>query len=637
MNICGMRLDEEVSRSACCCSGTAKAWGPNCEQCPDKGTEEHKMVCPGGYGFKPNPETAILEDINECEEMENMCKNGRCSNTFGSFMCTCEDGFELDSSHMMCVDVNECKQNPSICGTGNCVNLAGSYECDCPPDYMVSQDGRECIDMRKERCYMKFADNSCSQPMTQPQTRMVCCCSMGAAWGVGCEECPADGSQEYRRLCGQAGPGMMVDPMTGTRTEINACELMPGACQHGSCVNTVGSFRCECNNGYEFDEDSHQCVDLNECLQSPCSGNSECVNIPGSYTCKCPEGYKLGPTGRDCRDIDECSEIQGMCDNGECRNLAGSFQCTCKEGFTLTSARDSCVDTDECWNNPGICGNGTCHNHVGGYTCKCNPGFKLAAGQVCEDVDECRIDYNLCRHGRCRNTPGSFSCECADGFQLSADGRTCEDKNECEDPNFCPPPGACDNVMGSSVCTCPVGFKLDAQGAVCLDVNECVEDKTFCVDGFCRNRDGGADCSCQDGWSLDASGRQCLDQRQGRCFDQYRNVFTIQIFYSFSVLKSIHNVFLFLAKFSLSRSLSQTPFLLLFYLFFFLLFFVSIIILSTNLNKFTVIQHNHPCCTIILLYCKLSLVEQAGHMSSAAARRPHPQIMLLHHGPSMGG
>jgi hypothetical protein len=45
----------------------------------------------------------LLEDINECEEYENLCQNGHCTNTFGSFMCSCNDGFRLDDSNALCI------------------------------------------------------------------------------------------------------------------------------------------------------------------------------------------------------------------------------------------------------------------------------------------------------------------------------------------------------------------------------------------------------------------------------------------------------------------------------------------------------------------------------------------------------
>ena len=65
---------------------------------------------------------------------------------------------------------------------------------------------------------------------------------------------------EYRELCGSSAPGLFVDPMTGLKEEINECVMMPGMCKHGTCVNTPGSFHCECNRGYRYDEASHTCI-----------------------------------------------------------------------------------------------------------------------------------------------------------------------------------------------------------------------------------------------------------------------------------------------------------------------------------------------------------------------------------------
>ena len=53
---------------------------------------------------------------------------------------------------------------------------------------------------------------------------------------------------------------MFVDQMTGLKEEINECIMMPGMCKHGTCVNTLGSFHCECDRGYNYDEASHSCL-----------------------------------------------------------------------------------------------------------------------------------------------------------------------------------------------------------------------------------------------------------------------------------------------------------------------------------------------------------------------------------------
>ncbi len=108
-------------------------------------------------------------------------------------------------------------------------------------------------------------------------------------------------------------------------------------CQHGTCVNTVGSFTCLCSTGYVYDDASHQCIDDNECLTAVCAANARCVNTPGSYRCECPPGYRPGdpdPARRSagCLDVDECTERRNVCQRGTCRNVAGGFQCVCQEG-----------------------------------------------------------------------------------------------------------------------------------------------------------------------------------------------------------------------------------------------------------------------------------------------------------------
>lgn len=239
-------------------------------------------------------------------------------------------------------------------------------------------------------------------------------------------------TDEYYTLCGQR-PGQIINPMTNETEEIDECALMPTMCSHGTCMNTIGSFECQCNRGYIYDINSHQCIDENECnkVPSPCQGNAQCINLPGYFECRCPDGYKHGLTLRDCIDIDECNERQNICQNGLCKNLQGSFQCVCHPGYLLTPSRDTCLDVDECVRHPNICNNGTCVNQVGTYKCHCHPGFKLSPNNDCVDVDECHMMPFLCRNGRCRNTIGSFKCECATGYILSADGQHCRDIDEC--------------------------------------------------------------------------------------------------------------------------------------------------------------------------------------------------------------
>jgi len=42
-------------------------------------------------------------DVNECIIFEDVCKNGRCVNTDGSFRCVCLPGYTLDNTGTQCV------------------------------------------------------------------------------------------------------------------------------------------------------------------------------------------------------------------------------------------------------------------------------------------------------------------------------------------------------------------------------------------------------------------------------------------------------------------------------------------------------------------------------------------------------
>ena len=41
-------------------------------------------------------------------------------------------------------------------------------------------------------------------------------------------------------------------------TDIDECAEVNGGCQH-TCVNTEGSFLCDCDDGYELDSDGLGC------------------------------------------------------------------------------------------------------------------------------------------------------------------------------------------------------------------------------------------------------------------------------------------------------------------------------------------------------------------------------------------
>ncbi|CAO2587153.1 Fbln5, partial [Lemmus lemmus] len=85
-------------------------------------------------------------DVNECET-ENPCVQ-TCVNTYGSFICRCDPGYELEEDGIHCSDMDECSFSEFLC-QHECVNQPGSYFCSCPPGYVLLDDNRSCQDINE--------------------------------------------------------------------------------------------------------------------------------------------------------------------------------------------------------------------------------------------------------------------------------------------------------------------------------------------------------------------------------------------------------------------------------------------------------------------------------------------------------
>ncbi|XP_052610644.1 fibrillin-3 isoform X2 [Peromyscus californicus insignis] len=630
---CSEEIGAGVSRASCCCS-LGQAWGRPCKPCPIGNTSEYRTLCPGGKGFRPNPITVIMEDINECQELPRLCQGGNCTNTFGtfqcecplgyslsedtctcedidecttlvgqvcqlgqclntagSFHCLCQDGFELTADRKDCMDINECLslpgtclpgtcqnsegsfqctcptgfqvqsghcidtdeclEEPSLCFLGTCTNSPGTFQCLCPPGFVLSDSGHYCFDTRQSFCFTQFEAGKCSVPKAFNTTKTQCCCSKNPTkgWGDPCELCPQSDSVTFRELC-PFGHGADPGP-DDSRKDVDECAENPGICTGGLCVNTDGSFHCECPLGYSLDFSSITCVDIDECTLNPLLCAFRCHNTEGSYLCTCPAGYALRKDGTMCQDVDECADGSQDCHTRGmlCKNLIGTYICICLPGMQPQPSGEDCTDEDECQAQSSLCAHGRCINTVGSFQCDCDEGFHPSSTLTeCHDIRRglcfsevlqamCQswsssgeaVPRAMCCCGGGRGwgphcelcpLPGTSAHRklCPHGKGYSTEG---QDVDECHMFADLCPHGECINSIGSFHCDCQAGYTPDATATACMDVDECSQDPRPCS-FLCKNTEGTFLCACPRGYLLEEDLRTCKDldectSRQHNC------------------------------------------------------------------------------------------------------------------------
>ena len=94
-----------------------------------------KCTCLAGYKMNGSR----CQNVNECEITPRICpmNNSTCNDTDGGFLCLCLLGF----TGAQCEDIDECLQN--LCQTNaDCTNSLGSFSCHCQAGFI--ENGRDC-------------------------------------------------------------------------------------------------------------------------------------------------------------------------------------------------------------------------------------------------------------------------------------------------------------------------------------------------------------------------------------------------------------------------------------------------------------------------------------------------------------
>uniref|UniRef100_A0A8C7Y8W6 Latent transforming growth factor beta binding protein 2 n=1 Tax=Oryzias sinensis TaxID=183150 RepID=A0A8C7Y8W6_9TELE len=463
---CSLPLANHLTKQICCCSRVGKAWGHGCDRCPLPGSDHFKEICPAGHGYTYS-RSDVQISVRQLEDDELQSTGVSLEEQYPQFPSSQPSllfpsepqhpsypqtpqapqypdyhnmpqipHHPLSPQHPSYSENEECSSTPSICGRGKCISVQTGYTCLCDPGFKLSALRTNCIGKFSRKLFL-FATSIYLQSLV------------------------------FFYLA-----------------DINECS-MPNKCQNGNCVNTEGSYTCECNSGFAKSW-RDQCEDLDECKDPSSCPRGICINTLGSFQCQaCSPGLRL--SNERCVDVDECV-LPEVCNHGLCVNLDGTHKCTCNHGYQVTPDRKSCEDVNECATG-NACPVGICINTAGSYTCQnCRPGFGPSAdGLRCEgkkitvilvdwddfwffasdddlrltfsfffsDINECQTP-DVCQTGVCTNTEGSFSCmTCAPGFTVTPNGLSCEDVNECETSSALCGEALCENYDGSFLCICP--------------------------------------------------------------------------------------------------------------------------------------------------------------------------------------
>ncbi|XP_047739052.1 fibrillin-1 [Hyalella azteca] len=421
---------------------------------------------------------------------ENECKYrpcdvfASCTNTLGSYFCTCFPGYTGDGA--TCQDIDEC-QDPAVAGrcvdNAWCCNLPAHYTCKCNDGY--TGDG-----------YVQCADiNECLNPAA---------CGLNAI----CTNNPGN----YTCSC---PPGYIGNPYTGC-ADMDECSRL-GACGPGAlCTNIIGGHQCVCPSGLEGDPySSIGCIDINECASSPCAAGARCADGRSNYTCACPPGFVGNPYNKfsSCRDVDECQDPQSdVTADAEVESTAQLIRTAQSLIEGSGSEENPAIDdqiTPTNWSYP--CGtNALCHNVPGSFKCQCPRGYSGNAQSICYDINECGRPGVCGANAQCINTEGSHKCVCPQGF----DGDPilgCTNINECAS-NPCGLNAQCLDKMGSYACICKAEYTGDPYTA-CTDIDECSVLSNPCgTNAVCQNTDPGFQCVCPKGFRARSSPHVACEQ-----------------------------------------------------------------------------------------------------------------------------
>lgn len=224
---------------------------------------------------------------------------------------------------------------------------------------------------------------------------------------------------------------------------------------NSECSDGVGSeYSCACVTGFEGNGTVY-CNDTNECTLGidDCVDGSTCINTVGSYVCECEAGYKVSDGA--CVDINECL-LAGSCGPGAtCANTVGSYTCTCNRDFYGPPQGTKCT---ACPTNSGTPASGSLNL----TDCECNYGFFRPGLPPTAPCGPCPPGYKLYGPNACAVCPEN-------SYNNVSDSTVCV---VCPSKSSTRGAVGADSLTD---CICDPGYERESLYSSCSIVSVCVE------------------------------------------------------------------------------------------------------------------------------------------------------------------